>query len=130
MTAPILAPLPPAGFSETPAILRELVQAHRHLAELKGVAKTIPNEGILLSTLALQEAQSSSAIENIITTQDALYKYQLQNEGLDPVAKEVAHYAQALNLGYQRVKEQEALTLNTIVDIQETLEGNLSLIHI
>ena len=110
MTAPILAPLPPAGFSETPAILRELVQAHRHLAELKGVAKTIPNEGILLSTLALQEAQSSSAIENIITTQDALYKYQLQNEGLDPVAKEVSHYVQALNLGYQRVKEQEALT--------------------
>ena len=124
MTAPILAPLPPAGFSETPAILRELVQAHRHLAELKGVAKTIPNEGILLSTLALQEAQSSSAIENIITTQDALYKYQLQSKGLDPVAKEVAHYAQALNLGYQRVKEQEALTLNTIVDIQEALEGN------
>ena len=66
MTAPILAPLPPVGFSETPAILRELVQAHRHLAELKGVAKTIPNEGILLSTLALQEAQSSSAIEIII----------------------------------------------------------------
>jgi Fic family protein len=92
MTAPILAPLPPAGFSETPAILRELVQAHRHLAELKGVTKTIPNEGILLSTLALQEAQSSSAIENIITTQDALYKYQLQNEGLDPVAKEVARH--------------------------------------
>jgi Fic family protein len=94
------------------------------LAELKGVAKTIPNEGILLSTLALQEAQSRSAIENIITTQDALYKYQVQNEGLDPVAKEVAHYAQALNLGYQRVKAQEALTLNTIVDIQVTLAGN------
>jgi len=120
----VLEPLPPEEAVETSAILRALVKAHRSLAELKGVAKTIPNEAILLSTLALQEAQSSSAIENIITTQDALYKYQLQTDVLDPATKEVAHYAEALQLGYQKVKEQEALTLNTILDIQEVLEGN------
>jgi len=117
-------PFPPKGELETPAVLRELVQAHRHLAELKGIAKTIPNEGILISTLALQEAQSSSEIENIITTQDALYKYQLQTGAHNPATKEVAHYAEALLLGYQKVKEQELLTLGVILQIQETLEGN------
>jgi cell filamentation protein, protein adenylyltransferase len=73
-----LEPLPPKAQLESPAVLRALVKAHRHLAELKGVARTIPNEEILLSTLSLQEAQSSSAIENIITTHDALYKHELQ----------------------------------------------------
>ena len=119
-----LQPLPPEGELETPAVLKELVKAHRYLAELKGVAKTIPNENILISTLSLQEAQSSSAIENIITTQDALYKHGLQSDISDPVTKEVAHYVDALRLGYKSVKTRGALTLNTILDIQQVLEGN------
>ena len=124
MTDTHLAPLPPEGLLETPNVLRELIKAHRHLAELKGIAKTIPNEGILISTLALQEAQSSSEIENIITTQDALYKYQIQESISDPVTKEVANYAKALHLGYRRIKDQEALTLNSVLAIQEALENN------
>lgn len=124
MSTSTLKPLPPGAMIETSTVLRELVQAHRHLAELKGVARTIPNEGILLSTLALQEAQSSSAIENIITTQDALYKYQLHNDEVDPVTKEVAYYSQALQLGYAKVKQQQILTLNTILEVQQVLEGN------
>lgn len=119
-----LKPLPPKGELETSAVLKELVKAHRYLAELKGVAKTIPNENILISTLSLQEAQSSSAIENIITTQDALYKHELQSDCSDPVTKEVAHYVDALQLGYKSVKDKEALTLNTILEIQQVLEGN------
>lgn len=123
MTHADLEPLPPKGILESPAVLRALVKAHRHLAELKGIAQTIPNESILLSSLSLQEAQSSSAIENIITTQDALYKHELQTS-VDPVTKEVAHYAEALRLGYHLVKTQGTLTLNTILDIQACLEGN------
>lgn len=119
-----LKPLPPDGELESPAVLKELVRAHRYLAELKGVAKTIPNESILISTLSLQEAQSSSAIENIITTQDALYKHGLQSDFSDPVTKEVAHYVDALQLGYTNVKNKGALTLNTILEIQQVLEGN------
>jgi len=115
---------PPTQALETPAVLRALVGAHRHLAELKGVAKAIPNEGILISTLSLQEAQSSSEIENIITTQDALYKQELQTAVSDPVAKEVAYYAAALRSGFDKVKQQDALTLNTIMEVQQTLEGN------
>lgn len=120
----VVEPLPPLKNLETPAVLKALIAAHRHLAELKGVAKTIPNQGILISTLALQEAQSSSAIENIITTQDQLYKYQLHSDKVDPITKEVAFYAEALQIGYQRVHTSQALTLNSIIEIQEILEGN------
>ncbi len=115
--------LPPSIELETPSVLRELVAAHRYLAELKGIAKSIPNENILVSTLSLQEAQSSSEIENIITTQDALYKYQLQ-PGKDLVAKEVAHYADGLQIGFQQVRNSGLLTNNSILEIQATLEGN------
>ena len=120
----IITPLPPTVALETPTVLKALITAHRHLAELKGVAKTIPNEGILISTLALQEAQSSSEIENIITTQDKLYKFTLRDDEADPITKEVAFYAKAMSLGYGQTKQKQALTLNTIIDIQEILEGN------
>ncbi len=109
---------------EKPGILKELLKAHRHLAELKGIAKTIPNQGILLSTLSLQEAKDSSEIENIITTQDALYKYRLQAGVQDLSAKEVSNYADGLEVGFRAVHESGLLTLNTILKIQQTLEGN------
>lgn len=120
----MLAPLPPKSDVESPIVLKALIHAHRHLAELKGIAKTIPNESMLISTLALQEAQSSSEIENIITTQDKLYKYALHNEQVDLATKEVAFYANALQLGHNNVKKSSSLTLNTIVEMQEILEGN------
>ena len=55
---------------ETVAVLKQLNKANKKLAELKGIARTIPNENILISMLALQEARDSSAVENIVTTQD------------------------------------------------------------
>jgi cell filamentation protein, protein adenylyltransferase len=109
---------------ETDAVLRALVPAHRYLAELKGLARSIPNEGLLVSTLSLQEAQSSSEIENVITTQDALYKYQIQPQTADPVSKEVAHCAGGLETGFQQVRTSGLLTLNTILAVQAELEGN------
>lgn len=118
------AAFPPTHKLETDAVLRALVPAHRYLAELKGLARSIPNEGLLVSTLSLQEAQSSSEIENIITTQDALYKYQIQPETADPVSKEVAHYAGGLETGFQQVRATGLLTLNTILAVQAELEGN------
>ena len=72
-TLPSLHTLKPTRF-ETPAILKKLAAASRSLAELKGVAAAIPNQGILISTLGLQEAKDSSAIENIITSHDELYR--------------------------------------------------------
>ncbi len=70
-------PLPPTAEIETKAVLRKTAEAHRYLAELKGVAATIPNETILVNSLILQEAKDSSAIENFITTQDDLYKAEI-----------------------------------------------------
>ena len=115
---------PQAESLETPAVLRALIVAHRHLAELKGTARTIPSQGILLNTLALQEAQSSSEIENIVTTQDALLRQRLQPDQADVASKEVARYVEAMGLGLRRVKQSELLTLKTIQDIQAELEGN------
>ncbi len=69
----IIKPLPPSVDLETIPVLRALAAANRALAELKGRAATIPNQGILIDTLALQEAKASSEIENIVTTQDELF---------------------------------------------------------
>ena len=72
-------PLPEESSLESVQVLKALTRAHRFLAELKGVAQTIPNEGILISTLTMQEAKDSSAIENIITTHDELFRVDVMN---------------------------------------------------
>ena len=90
---------------ETRAVLKKLAQAHRALAELKGVATGMPNQNILISTLSLQEAKDSSAIENIITTHDDLYRSDnAAKEFLTAAAKEVHNYAEALRNGFEQVK--------------------------
>lgn len=117
--------LPPKNLEETREILKKLSSAHRYLAELKGVATTIPNQGILINTLALQEAKDSSAIENIITTHDELYKAQLfAEEFKSAAAKEVSDYAQALIYGFALVQKNKVITANHILSIQKRLEKN------
>jgi Fic family protein len=121
---PSLESLSPARF-ETPVILKKLALASRKLAELKGVAASIPNQGILINTLGMQEAKDSSAIENIVTTHDELFKDELFPENLtNPAAKEVMRYRQALRLGYEQVNQSGLLTNNHIIEIQAALEQN------
>ncbi len=105
--------LPPPGAVETIAVLKEAAVAHRYLAELKGRAAAMPNPGILIDMLALQEAKASSAIENIVTTQDEMFQASLfpAYPG-SPAAKEVALYAQALRCGYERMTEQQGIMSN------------------
>lgn len=108
--------LPPPGVEETPAVLRALAPAHRHLAELKGRAAAIPNQGILIDTLALQEAKASSEIENIVTTQDELFQASAFPENpASPAAKEVARYADALRHGYMEQRRLDGLLTNNMV---------------
>jgi Fic family protein len=110
---------------ETKAVLKQAAAAHRYLAELKGVAATIPNEQILISTLTLQEARDSSAIENIITTHDELFKAELQAEfALSTATKEVQNYAHALREGFMAVRTNKILSLRYILKIQQELEQN------
>lgn len=120
-----LKELPPTADLETKAVLKSLPSAHAALAELKGIASTIPNQIILVNTLGLQEAKDSSAIENIITTHDDLYKSELNLDSFkSPEAKEVQNYISALKKGFELIKVKGLITSNIIVEIQKELEGN------
>lgn len=124
MTIPSLQTLPSTRF-ETAPILKKLASASRHLAELKGVAASIPNQGVLINTLGMQEAKDSSAIENIVTTHDELYREEASPEtATSPAAKEVLRYRQALWQGFQSVGKSGLLTTNHILAIQAELESN------
>lgn len=120
-------PLLPLPYDlETKAVLRQANKANRKLAELKGVAQTIPNERILISSLTLQEAKDSSAVENIVTTQDDLYRAGLDASFtlIGAATQEVLFYREAINEGFKLVRNKNILTLNDIKRIQEVLEQN------
>ena len=117
--------LPFAGDVETRAVFKKTALARSALAELKGMALSIPNETILISTLSLQEAKDSSAIENIITTHDELFRADyLKRQFATVAAKEVHNYAEALRQGFLTVKQKGILTNNLVLEIQASIEEN------
>ena len=120
-----LPPLPLTNLAalETREVWLALAEAHRHLAELKGLCESLPNRAILLDTLGIQEAKDSSEIENIITTHDELYAYQ-EDSGATAAAKEVRHYVSALRLGYDAVRDSGLIRLETVLAVQSELERN------
>ena len=120
-----LKKLPLENDIESKSILKKLSLTHRALAELKGIVSSIPNENILINTLGLQEAKDSSAIENIITTHDDIYKAGLNLEGFKSQnAKEIQNYISALKLGFELISRNKILTNNYIIEIQSELEKN------
>lgn len=120
-----LQPLPLKEEIETKKVLKRLSSARAALAELKGVSATVPNEGILINTLALQEAKDSSAVENIITTHDELFRAELNmNLVKNVAAKEVQHYAIALKEGFEFVKMKKVITNSLILKMHQQLEQN------
>ena len=109
---------------ESKVVLKKLALAHKALAELNGVAETIPNEVIILNTLSLQEAKDSSAIENIITTHDELFSSDsIAKQFASTAAKEVFNYATALKEGFNIVRNKHLITCNQIIEIQGILEN-------
>ncbi|MDR2589080.1 MAG: Fic family protein [Spirochaetales bacterium] len=119
--------LPPAALRkiETLSVLRKEAAARQALAELKGFAPAIPNQNILINAIALQEAKESSAIENIVTTQDELYQnFTVKSSPVDSSAKEVINYREAMYKGYDIIKKRQAIGVNDIVKIQETIIEN------
>ena len=114
-----LLPLPTS--IETPAVLRASARAHRHLAELKGRAVSVPNPTILLDTLTLQEARASCEVENIVTTQDWLYRADLfPDSAVDPAAKEVARYRAAVKRGFDWLRsENSQLTNDLLIELYQ-----------
>ncbi|WP_029001514.1 Fic family protein [Azohydromonas australica] len=109
--------LPPAAELETKAVLKQAIAANRVLANLRGLAAQIPNQGVLINSIVLQEARLSSEIENIVTTNDELYRADADaDDKADPHTKEVLRYRQALNHGFRELKARP-LTTNLFIDI-------------
>ena len=110
---------------ETIEILRQTNKSASALAELKGIAKSIPNQAMLINAIVLQEAKDSSEIENIITTQDELYKALTANKSsISAETKEVVNYRKAIFHGFDLAKNQGFLRVNDIVGIQQKLIDN------
>jgi len=118
-----LPDLPPFGDVETKAVLKACIVARIALAELDAAAAKLPNPEILISTLMLFEAQSSSEIENIVTTDDALFKHsQLDEATIDVPTKEALRYRDALFRGYLKL-ERLPISTRLAVETCSTLKG-------
>ncbi len=109
---------------ESKAVLKQIIKANRALAELKGAARSIPNQSILINALSLQEAKDSSEIENVVTTHDELYRAGVSSQNISQEAKEVQRYREALYLGFELIQEKKLLLKRYIVAIQQKLEDN------
>jgi Fic family protein len=118
--------LPPQDINlETPEILKNLSRASRQLGELNGLCASLPDSRLLINTIVLQESKDSSAIENIVTTQDELYKAAAEMETASGTAKEVLNYREALYVGLNKVQSQKNLLLtNTIIEVVQTIKQN------
>jgi Fic family protein len=116
--------LPPAMELETAVVLKKAIIANKRLAELKGLVNSIPDQGLLINGIVLQEARLSSEIENIVTTNDELYRADADEKlATNPQAKEVLLYRQALWHGYKALKSRP-LSTNLFVEIAEIIKGN------
>lgn len=113
----------------TPAVYGKVIQAHRGLAELKGYCQTLPNPELLLNAVVLQEGKDSSEVENIVTTQDELFRAAAAEEtgekkSIPPPAREVLRYRQAVYHGWGALKQTGLITSNTLVQIVQRLKEN------
>jgi Fic family protein len=105
-------------------ILKQLNTANHHIGELKGIMKILPNPGIILSLIYISESKDSSAIENIITTYDEIYKEMVSRTPIGGKPKEVIKYKHAMEYGLQLVKENGFISTNVLVEIQRIIEPN------
>ncbi len=122
-----LPPLPPKEDLETKVILSKTITASRALAQLNGAIRNLPNPSLVLDSLHLQEAKASSEIENIITTNDDLYKAVVADKKFDnPATKEVIKYKEAIWLGLKRLEDKPFITTNLCVEIVQCIKQNTS----
>ncbi len=109
--------LPPTTELESKGVLKQAIRANRALANLRGLAGQIPNQSMLIHSITLQEARLSSEIENIVTTNDDLYRADADADGkADPHTKEVLRYRQALHFGFNALA-QRPLSTNLFIEI-------------
>ncbi len=122
--------LPPKADVETKEILRKTISAGRALAQLNGTLMNLPNPTLFLDTIYLQEAKASSEVENIITTNDELYKSLVAEKKIENAStKEVLSYKKALWLGLEKLKEKPFITTNLCISIVQCIKQNKSSIR-
>lgn len=110
---------------ESKEILRKSIKANKALANLKGSARRLPNQGVLTRSIILQEAKFSSEIENIVTTNDELYQATSAEEmEMSPQTKEVFHYHEALWHGFGELKQRPILTTNLFTELVQIIKEN------
>lgn len=120
-----LPKLPPKTDLETKAILLKTIEASRALAQLNGMLLNLPNPTLFLDTIHLQEAKASSEIENIVTTNDDLYKALIADKNFkNPATKEVISYKEALWNGLKTIEKRPFITTNLCVDIVQSIKKN------
>ena len=119
-----LPPVPPEGVElETKAVLKQAIAANRALAGLKGAGELIPNQSVLVRLIGLQEAKLSSEIENIVTTNDELYRAFADDDGrADSRTKEVLSYNTALWQGYDALKAGRPLSTRLFEELVGTIK--------
>jgi Fic family protein len=119
--------LPPKAEIETKNVLRKTISAGRALANLNGALQNLPNPTLFLDTIYLQEAKASSEVENIITTNDELYKSLAADRKIENLAtKEVLKYKEALWLGLEELKTKPFITSNLCTKIVQCIKQNNS----
>lgn len=119
--------LPPKSNLETTTVLKKTITASRALANLNGAIINLPNPQLFIDTIHLQEAKASSEIENIITTNDELYKSIVADKKFDdPASKEVISYKNALWYGLKQLELRPFITTNLCIDIMQRIKGNTS----
>lgn len=119
--------LPPAVIIEEDiSILKALVITSRALATVNMSIQRLPNPFILINTIALQEAKASTAIENIFTTEDELYKAisdNIKEDNANAATKEVLRYREALWEGYLLMKDKKQIDLAIIKGIFKQIKN-------
>jgi len=122
--------LPPSqAIEDDIVILKKLVTASRALASVNSAVLRFPNPTMLVNTIALQEAKTSTEIENIFTNEDELYKAisdTIQEGKANASTKEVLRYREALWQGFSKMNENQGINLEVILGIFQAVKNTSS----
>lgn len=122
-----LPALPPSTDIESREVLKKTIDASRSLAKLNGAIRNLPNPQIFLDSIHLQEAKASSEVENIITTNDDLFRQVVADKNLEnPRTKEVINYKNALWHGLNKLEQAPFITTNLCIEIVQHIKQNTS----
>ena len=122
--------LPPKTDVETKKILLKTIKASRALGKLNGALSNLPNPNLFLDTIQIKEAKASSAIENIITTNDELFESMIADKkSFNPAAKEILSYKSALFKGLNEIDRRPFITTNLCIKLVQEIKQNISSIR-